>query len=316
MIAVVNSEIVKQEQDCAGMILNIMRFSTQDGPGLRTTVFLKGCPLSCSWCHNPESQFFGRQLFFRKDRCISCGECLKCSKDGEIGPGVYDNLPDELLDSILESCTTEARDVYGKLVLASNVMAEVKKDLPFFEESGGGVTFSGGEPFSQPEFLEGLLIEAKKMDLHVAVDTCGLAPWPLIEKLRSRIDLFLYDLKIMDESRHIAETGVSNTTILANLKKLSAVNENIIIRIPLVPGINDDEENIRDLISFIKSLKSRHQVKILPYHQAGMSKYELLKKEYQLGHVQKPDTAGLEGIASSFRQHGIKVSIGGNINHE
>ena len=300
----------------AGLILNIMRYSTQDGPGLRTTVFLKGCPLRCSWCHNPESQSFGRQLYFRKDRCIECGECLKCSEGGAVGPGVYDDLADEMLDDILEACTTEARSVYGRRRTAAEVMAEVEKDLPFFEQSGGGVTFSGGEPFAQPQFLEELLAEAVSRDINVAVDTCGQAPWELIDRLRESIDLFLYDLKIMDDDLHKRETGVSNKTILDNLEKLSAAGENILIRVPIIPSINDDEENIRELSEFVNSLAGDHTVQILPYHETGTGKYDLLEKKYATGQVSRPDHGKMEKIARVIKSHGIKVLMGGTSNDE
>lgn len=268
-----------------GIVSNIQRFSVHDGPGIRSTVFLKGCPLSCWWCHNPENiQPFVQELYYQ-ERCVNCGNC----------------------DSL---CNYSARESVGKRMTTEDVLKEIKKDQIFFEESGGGVTFSGGEPFMQTEFLKKLLVECKSVDIHTVVDTSGFTPWKNIESIVDYVDLFLYDIKIMDNLQHLKFTGVSNNTILDNLYRLSNLNKKIIVRIPLIRDINDNESNIENIISFIKGIQLEG-IDILPYHKMGMEKYKRLNMTYKLTGDEKPKEIVMESIQNKFKSAGFKVKIGG-----
>jgi pyruvate formate lyase activating enzyme len=274
----------------SGIVLDIMRFSTKDGPGLRTTVFLKGCPLSCWWCHNPESQRPERELMVRPNLCIGCLACLEACPEGAIlltadGP-VTDLQKCQQCGTCLEVCYSDARQIAGRVMNVSQVMAEIRKDIPFFDESGGGVTFSGGEPLMQSEFLGALLRACKVEDLHTAVDTCGSVPWSVIDDLRAHVDLFLYDLKALDDEIHVKYTGVSNQRILDNLVKLSKREQAVRVRAPLIPGINDSLDDLRRLGDFIAGLPNLVEVELLPYHTAGVEKYRRLGRDFPLDGVQ------------------------------
>jgi pyruvate formate lyase activating enzyme len=224
----------------SGLIFDIKKYSIHDGPGIRTTLFLKGCPLACAWCHNPESQSSKPEMIFREQRCIRCGVCLTACPRRAItwngdGP-LTDWAACQPCDACVTACYAEARERIGREMTVAQALAEIERDRAFYDESGGGVTFSGGEPLMQSDFLAALLHACKAQDLHTAVDTCGFAAWETLDKVRGEVDLFLYDLKLMDDARHRAFTGVSNAPILANLQALSRLGHNLLIRIPLVPG--------------------------------------------------------------------------------
>ena len=297
-----------------GIIFNIQRYSIHDGPGIRTTVFLKGCPLNCWWCQNPESQLSGQEMIFWEDRCIGCGACsLNCPSGAiqmENKKPVTDKSKCNLCGECSRICPTQAREMIGKKLTAEEIIKEVEKDLVFYEESGGGVTFSGGEPLGQSEFLESLLICCQKKKIHTAVDTSGYISWEILSKISSKIDLFLYDLKIMDSERHKKYTGVSNEIILENLKKLSSVHNNIFVRFPVIPGINDDYQNIKETGAFLSSLKIA-QVNLLPYHHIGIDKYKRLGKKFKLADIQPPSKKKLSEVSAILRKFNLNVKLRG-----
>lgn len=268
-----------------GIIFKIQKYSIHDGPGIRTAVFLKGCPLDCWWCHNPEGKKLIPEPVFHKEKCIKCGRC----------------------DDI---CPTGARETIGQEMTLSDVVKEAEKDFPFYEQSGGGVTFTGGEPFMQFDFLYSLLSECRKRGIHTAVETSGYTSWENLYEASRQTDMFLYDLKLIDDMEHRQYTGVSNKLILENLKKLAAVHGNICVRIPFIPGVNDDEENIGKTCEFLKETNIK-LIDILPYHNIGEYKYEKLCLDYRLPGLKSPDESRLSKAAEIFKRNNFIASVGG-----
>jgi len=297
-----------------GVIFNIQRYSIHDGPGIRTTVFLKGCPLNCWWCQNPESQLSGQEMIFWGDRCISCGACSAiCSSNAiQIKNGVPVTEKEKciLCGKCIEKCPALAREMIGEKLTTEEVTREIEKDLVFYEESGGGVTFSGGEPLKQSEFLESLLNCCQKKKIHSAVDTSGYISWGILNKISPKVDLFLYDLKLMDSERHKKYTGVPNEIILENLKKLSSVHHNIFVRFPVIPGINDDSQNIKEMGGFLSSLKIA-QLNLLPYHYIGIDKYRRLGRTYRLIAAQPPSKEKLLEVSAVLKKFNLNVKLRG-----
>ena len=297
-----------------GIIFNIQRYSIHDGPGIRTTVFLKGCPLNCWWCQNPESQLSGQEIVFWEDRCIGCGACSTICPSGAIqiknGIPVTEKEKCILCGKCIEKCPALAREMIGEKLTTEEVIKEIEKDLIFYEESGGGVTFSGGEPLEQSEFLEGLLNGCREKKIHTAVDTSGYISWGILNKIHSKVDLFLYDLKIMDKKRHKKYTGVSNEIILENLEKLSSVHNNIFVRFPVIPDINDDYQNIRKIGEFLSSLEIT-QVNLLSYHYIGIDKYRRLGRTYELVNTQPPSEEKLSKVSAILRKFNLDVKLRG-----
>ncbi|PKN98876.1 MAG: glycyl-radical enzyme activating protein [Chloroflexi bacterium HGW-Chloroflexi-4] len=295
-----------------GLIFDIKKYSINDGPGIRTTVFFQGCPLTCQWCHNPESQPNKPVLLYRANRCVLCGACAEVCPQHAItlnGSADTDRKSCKTCGSCAETCYNGARELSGCETSVEQVMSEVLRDTPFYEGSGGGVTFSGGEPLLQPRFLLELLCACRAHDLHTVVDTSGLATWEVIDSLRIYVDLFLFDLKMMDDKRHIEYTGVSNQLILNNLKKLAEAGSNITICIPLIPGINDDGDNLRASGEFIRSLPNITSVEIMGYHDLAAAKYEALGLAYQLKHLSAPDKSEMRRSAGLLEQVGLQVKI-------
>jgi len=298
-----------------GMIFDIRKYSIHDGPGIRTTVFFKGCPLHCWWCHNPEGQDLRPELVYRASRCIGCNECVKnCSRravsvlSNRIS---VDRTKCLVCDDCSSVCSSDALSIAGRLMDVEEVVEEIEKDQAFYEESGGGVTFSGGEPLMQPDFLNALLVECKQRAIHTTVDTCGLAKYEIINRMGDKVDLFLFDIKTLDGRIHRRYTGVSNQQILRNLKKLSENGSQIIVSFPIVPGINDDDENVTRTAEFVRSLPNIQQVNLLPYHRAGIEKYKSLGKPYKLGKIQPPSTQKIRSIKKRIEALGVKVAVGG-----
>lgn len=299
-----------------GYIFDIKKYALHDGPGIRTTVFFKGCPLRCLWCHNPEGQNAGREIMLRPGRCLEgCARCIDiCPLKAISKSGSFPVINASLCNCCglcAEACPTEALEIIGREVTPAEVIDEVMKDFVFYQQSGGGVTFSGGEPLMQPEFLQELLRLAKKYNLHTVVDTSGYARFELFLRILPLVDLFLYDLKIIDGARHRRFTGKDNQLILENLKKLVALTDNVIIRIPIIPSINDDEKSLKEMIEFIASLGRIKAIELLPYHTLGKDKYGRLGRDYQLVDLKKPSSEEMNRIADYFKQNNLSVLIGG-----
>lgn len=297
-----------------GLIFDIRRYSVHDGPGIRTTVFLKGCPLACWWCHNPEGRLPKPSLMLFEERCRLCGECLAVCPHGAIfrdETGIHTRREVcRVCGTCVEACLGEARQMAGRWMSVSEVLNEIEKDRVFYEASGGGVTFSGGEPLAQPRFLEAVLEGCERLGIHTVVETCGFADRQLLLSLSERVDLFLFDLKLLDAARHRKFTGVSNETILANLKALAARGKAIVVRYPLIPGVNDQADGIRATAEYLSGL-GLTRVDLLPYHSTGVGKYGRLKMEYTLPDLEPPSPSDLEAIAQAFARAGITVGVGG-----
>ena len=250
------------------MIFDIERNSLVDGPGIRTTVFFKGCNLRCAWCHNPESQSFNTQLMFYSDKCINCGKCK------QICSNALENCV--LCGNCEIYCPAEARRICGKEYSVDELLAEVIKDKIFYDNSNGGVTFSGGECMLQIDFLAEILKKCKENNIHTAVDTAGHIPFESFEKILPYTDLFLYDVKIFDSDKHKKYVGVGNELILGNLKKLLKKGKKIWIRIPVIAGVNDSVEEIQKIKLFLSECGNPQMVELLPYHSMGQNKYRAI----------------------------------------
>jgi pyruvate formate lyase activating enzyme len=295
-----------------GMIFDIKKYSINDGPGIRTTVFFQGCGLACQWCHNPESQPRLPVLMYRANRCVLCGECIAVCEHQSIsinGIAATNRSTCKVCGACAKACYNGAREVSGYLASVDQVMSEVLRDTPFFEGSGGGVTFSGGEPLLQHRFLLELLRACRDKELHTVVDTSGYATWEVLNSIRGYVDLFLFDLKMMDDERHIRYTGVSNRLILSNLKQLAETGSAIYIRIPLIPGINDDEENLRQSGEFIRSLPNISGVELMGYHDLAAAKYQALGMDYHLRDIKAPSKDELKSSANILERAGLQVKM-------
>jgi pyruvate formate lyase activating enzyme len=290
-----------------GCIFNIQRYSLHDGPGIRTTVFLKGCPARCWWCHNPESQLVTPEIARSEARCIACDACLFACHEG-LQPRDHCIL----CGACANACPTGARSLVGAEMTVREVVASVMRDRMFFEDSGGGVTFSGGEPLGQPEFLKSMLSSFRALEIRTALDTAGLCPGEALLEVAPLVDLFLFDLKCIDSEKHLQGTGVDNRGVLENLERLSGVHDNIWIRVPVVPGFNDTLEEMNAIARLAARYGSVRQVWLLPYHGSWAGKPERFGKS-------APDAAGLappsnenmERFARLFRAQGLETSIGG-----
>jgi pyruvate formate lyase activating enzyme len=298
-----------------GTIFDIKKFSIHDGPGIRTTIFLKGCPLHCAWCHNPEGISPLKEIQFWNKRCISCHECvLACENQAiKILDGKLFRDPElcQGCGSCAEICPAEATEIIGQTMSVSDVLREIEKDVLYYDQSGGGVTFSGGEPLLQITFLEAILRACKDHGIHTTVDTSGFVKYQNFQRLNPLTDLYLFDIKIIDNDRHLNFTGVPNQLILENLTKLSKSGVEIIVRIPIIPGVNDDDENIDKIGEYIISLDRNHLVNILPYHCAAADKYERMNHKYTLQEVRPPTAEHMSQIAEHLESFGLSVTIGG-----
>jgi pyruvate formate lyase activating enzyme len=298
----------------SGCVFNIQRYSVHDGPGIRTTVFLKGCPLACAWCHNPEGIAPARQLVLVETRCVRCGRCVRaCPRAAPNGHAVLptDHPGCDLCGACVDACAAGAREVAGSEMSVAQVMAVARRDRMFYEESAGGITFSGGEPFLQAEFLLALLQACRDEGYHTAVDTSGFCRADDLLAAVPLTDLFLFDLKLIDDARHREFTGVSNSPILDNLKALAEARARIWLRVPLVAGVNDSERDLAAAARFAATLPGVQQVNLLPYHRTGVAKARRVGFAAGFRAMTTPAAADLERAAAYFREAGLETRTGG-----
>lgn len=299
-----------------GRVFNLQRCSVNDGRGIRTTVFLKGCPLECAWCHNPEGIDPAPELLLSTERCISCGACREVCPVGDGGAAPvgrpWDRTACLKCGSCVDACPADAREMAGSNYSASDLVDLVERDRPFFEASGGGVTFSGGEPLSQADFLTACLQACRERGLHTAVDTCGLAPLEVVVDVARLTDLVLIDLKHMDPETHRRYTGADNRLILENLRALSSVETEVWVRVPLIAGVNDDDANLEALGRFLTSLPRRHHVFLLPYHPTAEGKTTRLEGPSSFTPFSVPDAETIGASRRRLEAFGLDVFIGGS----
>lgn len=299
------------------LILNIQKYSLHDGDGIRTTVFFKGCPLECIWCHNPESQAYKKEVLYNEEKCLKCGTCIeKCPNEAIYkGLDVIELKKEKckFCETCIDFCLNNAREIVGKTYEIKDLVKELIKDMAFYEESGGGVTLSGGEVMTQDiDYIKKLVIALKQKGINVAIDTCGHSKFDNYEAILPFVDTFLYDIKLISDEKHEFFTKKSNELILNNLKMLSEKGANINIRIPLIEGVNvdDNNEEIKKIIDFIKPLNIT-KVNILPYHNIGMHKYKKLYMEYEGEYLKRPSDEKLEEIKQIFKANNFEIKIGG-----
>ncbi len=298
------------------LIFDIKPYAINDGPGIRITIFLKGCPLSCDWCHNPESQSSDVQKMYTGSKCIGCGECVKAceQKACKLTPNgiVTDPGACILCGKCAEVCPTKATEMSGELMTFNEILSRIEKERTFFNQSNGGVTFSGGEPLMHSGFLIKLLDACGEKKIHRVVDTTGFAKTSTLLEVAKRTDHFLYDLKMMDDKKHKKYTGVSNKKILKNLQILAKTGASINIRIPLIKGVNDDDENIEQTAAFVKALAGEKKIiNLLPYHKIASAKYKKLGMEFSDKEMSEPSEETLQQIIKKFEAHGLEAMIGG-----
>jgi len=306
---------VQSELQITGFVFDIKKYAIHDGPGSRTTVFFKGCPLQCQWCQNPESWKREPELGLRTGRCVRCGQCAEvCTRQAitftEDQPVTDVNICN-LCGECVDACMAGAREIIGQEMTVGDVMIEIEKDVVFYDQSGGGVTFSGGEPLMQPEFLLALLNQCQTQGIHTAVDTSCYAEPQIVESISKKTDLFLCDLKHMDSDIHKRFTGVENNLILDNIKHLSEAGKEIIIRIPVIPDFNDDQTNIEATGKFAASLPSVSGIDILPYNRGGTEKSARLSAGTKLMKTETPDEEKMNSIAQTLNNYGFEVKTGG-----
>jgi pyruvate formate lyase activating enzyme len=317
-----------ETRELTGKFYDIQGFSVHDGPGIRLTCFMKGCPLRCLWCHSPESQEFPTELNWMEIKCVGvekCGNCLNVcphgavslgskkkslQDDGEIQLVTVDRDKCDNCGKCAEACTAKALYMCGTDYTVEELMVRIRRDVPFYKKSGGGVTLSGGECLSQPEYLLAVLKQCKEEGIHTAVDTTGFAKWEVIEPIIPYTDIFLYDLKHMDSQMHKRGTGIPNELILENAKKIAAAGGKFMIRIPVMPMYNDSEEEFNKFVTFIKELGDGVEiVQLLPYHNLGVVKWERLQRKSPALEATPPSDEFMQERKKQLEAMGLNVMI-------
>ena len=293
-----------------GSVFNIEGYAVHDGPGIRTLVFLKGCPLSCLWCCNPESQKITTELLMFRECCIGCGACItSCPQHAitmDAGAGIItDKDKCNLCLACVDACYSNARRVYGTDKTVDEVVNRVEKDAAFYQTSGGGITVSGGEPFKQTEFCKAILKECKERCIHTAVETSGSVSEEKFLSVLPFVDVFLFDLKHMDSEVHQKLTGMSNELIHRNFDSVLKNGKEVIARMPLIPGLNDSTENIIATCNFLKS-RGIYSINVLPYNQLGVNKYDRIGKQYMLGDIEPHSKEQLAEFEKLFEENGME----------
>jgi len=309
----VNDQALAQLAQTEGWVLNIERYTLHDGPGIRTTVFLKGCPLRCLWCSNPESQLSRPELVYFEDNCTACGRCLGvCPQDAILQetPGAPVTILYDRCDGCgicVDSCVYEALTLAGEQMTAGEVVEIVARDLPFYKHSEGGLTISGGEPLNQPDFASAILRLAQEKGIRTAIQTSGQAPLSSVKQLLPHLDLVIFDIKHLDNQTHKKLTGVPNAQILSNLSYINSTGTPITLQIPLIPGLNDSTENLDRLAALVGSLESVQGLSVLAYHTLGLTKYRCTGRDYALEDLEKASNEYLEEKKAYFREKGVPL---------
>ncbi len=296
----------------SGNVFDVQRFSIHDGPGIRTTVFLKGCPARCPWCSNPESQCALPQLFYTRSRCLGCGSCVSvCPQRAlslEADAVAIDRARCIPCDECTRVCPSGALRLVGRRVTAADVLAEVERDRIFYEHSGGGMTLSGGEPLAQPEFALALLEGARERGFHSSVETAGLAGSETVELVLARTDLILFDIKQIDSESHRSIVGEDDALVIGNARVAARLGVKMIVRVPVIPGFNDQPHQIAAIGEFARSL-GISELHLLPYHGYGAAKYSGLGRRYKMPDTIPPSREHLEGLCRSFGNRRLTLEI-------
>lgn len=303
----------KVDYEMEGVLFNIQRYSLHDGPGIRTIPFFKGCPLSCKWCSNPESQHPKPELIFKKSDCIRCGKCIEACEQQALSVSNAFFIDRERCiqcGECTQVCPTQALEMKGKRMTVADVMRELQKEENLYRRSGGGITLSGGEPLAQPAFARELLKACKEKGWHTAIETTGFTTPEVIADVFPYVDLALTDIKAINPAIHLANTGIENSQILENLLRISFLTKTI-VRIPVIPGVNDNPEEIHNIAEFARLMSNVDTLHLLPYHSFGENKYGLLGRIYPMGEADSIAESKMELLKREVESSGFHCHIGG-----